>query len=454
MPSVVASILILGERSIACPTWDRYRQHTGERMRGILDAAVIGAGTAGLGVSYFLQQRGCLHYVVERGRVGETWRTQRWDSFRLNSTNIRSMLPGDSYDGPDPWGAITHHEFVAYLQRYVDRHRLPVRTGVAVEQLKREDGAYRVTTDREALLTRTIVIATGNQNRQVRPPWSSDLPAAVRQVDSSAYRNSAELADGAVLVVGTGQSGGQIAEDLVHAGRRVFLATSRTGRLVRRYRGGDSFNWLTVSGFADVPRRQLILENGKLPPRPLLGATHTISLQSLSAQGVVLLGRFRGVVNGSLAFGDEVGDHIRFANEASAAAKRVIDEYIERAGLNAPPAEDDPAETVAPCVPSPPIRSIALAASGISSIIWCTGFSGDFSWVRLPGALNAAGQPIHEDGIGTVPGLYFAGLDFASTRKSGTIPAIAEEAGYLVDHIVKRRVHSRSGMPGMDREVV
>jgi putative flavoprotein involved in K+ transport len=144
-----------------------------------------------------------------------------------------------------------------------------------------------------------------------------------------------------VSVVGSGQSGGQIAEDLVHAGRRVFLATSRTGRLVRRYRGGDSFNWLTISGFADVPRRELILENGRLPPRPLLGATHTISLQSLSAQGVVLLGRFRGVVNGSLAFGDQVGDHMRFADDASADAKRVIDEYIERAGLDAPPAEDD-----------------------------------------------------------------------------------------------------------------
>ena len=149
-----------------------------------------------------------------------------------------------------------------------------------------------------------------------------------------------------MLVVGSGQSGGQIAEDLVHAGRRVFLATSRTGRLVRRYRGGDSFNWLTISGFADVPRRELILENGRLPPRPLLGATHTISLQSLSAQGVVLLGRCRGVVNGSLAFGDEV--------------------------------------------------------------------------------------------IGAVPGLYFAGLDFASTRKSGTIPAVAEEAAHMVDHIAKR----------------
>jgi putative flavoprotein involved in K+ transport len=423
-------------------------------MGGILDAVVIGAGSAGLGVSYFLQQRGCAHHVLERGRIGETWRTQRWDSFRLNSTNIRTMLPGDSYDGPDPWGAITHQEFVAYLEGYVDRHRLPVRTAVAVEQLNREDGAYRVKTDRETLLARTIVIATGNQSRQVRPPWSSDLSTAVRQVDSSAYRNPAELADGAVLVVGSGQSGGQIAEDLVRAGRRVFLATSRTGRLVRRYRGGDSFNWLTVSGFADVPRRELILENGRLPPRPLLGATHTISLQSLSAQGVVLLGRFRGVVNSSLAFGDEVSDHVRFADEASADAKRVIDEYIERAGLSAPPAEDDPAETVAPCVPSPPIRAIELAASGISSIIWCTGFSGDFSWVKLPDALNADGQPLHEDGIGNLPGLYFAGLDFGSTRKSGTVPAVAEEADHLVDHIVKRRVALRSRTPGVDRDVV
>jgi putative flavoprotein involved in K+ transport len=423
-------------------------------MRGILDAVVIGAGSAGLGVSYFLQQRGCAHHVLERDRIGETWRTQRWDSFRLNSTNIRTMLPGDSYDGPDPWGAITHHEFVAYLEGYVDRHRLPVRTGMAVEKLNRGVGAYRVTTDREMLLARTIVIATGSQDRQVRPPWSSELPTAVRQVDSSAYRNPAELADGAVLVVGSGQSGGQIAEDLVHAGRRVFLATSRTGRLVRRYRGGDSFNWLTISGFADVPRRELVMENGRLPPRPLLGATHTISLQSLSAQGVVLLGRFRGVVNGSFAFGNEVGEHIRFADGASADAKRVIDQYIERAGIDAPPAEDDPAETVAPCVPSPPIHSIDLAGSGISSIIWCTGFSGDFSWVKLPGALDAAGQPIHKDGIGTVPGLYFAGLDFASTRKSGTIPAVAEEADHLVDHIVKTQVDSWSRTPGGNPEVV
>jgi putative flavoprotein involved in K+ transport len=416
------------------------RTLAGDRMSGILDAVVIGAGPAGLGVSYFLQRHGLEHCVLERGRVGETWRTQRWDSFRLNSTNIRTIMPGDTYDGPDPWGAITHHEFVAYLEGYVARNRLPVHSGEAVERLDRSDGIFQVTTGRDTLLAETIVVATGNQSRQKRPSFSSDLPAGVFQLDSSAYRNPSELPDGAVLVVGSGQSGGQIAEDLIDAGRRVFMATSRTGRLVRRYRGGDMFNWLTLSGFADVPRRDIINTYGRLPPRPLLGATHTISLQSLSAQGVVLLGRFNGVVDGRLVFGDEVGDHMRFADEASTEAKRVIDAYIERAGLDSPLAEDDPAETVAPRMSNMPIRSIELATSGISSIIWCTGFSGDFSWLTLPGAVDDSGQPIHEDGVGTVPGLYFAGLDFALTRKSGTIPAVAEEACNLVDLVVKRRM--------------
>ncbi|MET0598756.1 MAG: NAD(P)/FAD-dependent oxidoreductase [Mesorhizobium sp.] len=414
-------------------------------MGGVLDAVVIGAGSAGLGVSYFLQRHGRVHKVVERGRVGETWRTQRWDTFRLNSTNIRTMLPGDSYDGTDPWGALTHQEFVAYLEAYVDRHRLPVLSGVAVEQVTREDGVYRIAVGRETLLARAVVIATGNQSRQERPAWCTDLPATIRQVDSSDYRNPAQLPAGAVLVVGSGQSGGQIAEDLVQAGRRVFLATSRTGRLIRRYRGGDCFNWLTISGFADVPRRELVGENGKLPRRPLLGATHTISLQSLSAQGVVLLGRFEGVVNGNLAFGDDLAEHMRYADQASAEAKRVIDEYIEGAGLDAPPAEEDPAETATPRLPDPPIRSIDVAASGISSIVWCTGFSGDFSWLNLPGALDAAGQPIHEDGVGTLPGLHFAGIDFGSTRKSGTIPAVAEEAEIQVGRILDELGASTAG---------
>ena len=407
-------------------------------MEGILDSVVIGAGSAGLGASYFLKQQGLKHCVLERSRIGETWRMQRWDSFRLNSPNIRSILPGDSYSGVDPWGAITHHEFVAYLESYVERHRLPVRTGIPVQELTRDDGHYRVATPDGTIRARNVVIATGNLNCPVRPPWSAELPSALRQIDSSAYRSAAALDDGAVLVVGSGQSGGQIAEDLALAGRSVFLATCRNGRWVRHYRGGSMLNWLTLSGHLDLPRRELILPSGKLPARPLLGATHTISLQSLSAQGVVLLGRFLGVDNGSLIFGDELDDHIRFADEVSADAKRLVDQYIERTGLQAPSTEDDPAETIEPRLPSPPIRSIDLAASGISSVIWSTGFTGDFGWVGLPGALDATGQPLHEDGIGVDPGIYFAGLDFASTRKSGTVPGIAEEVARLADHLAKR----------------
>jgi putative flavoprotein involved in K+ transport len=145
---------------------------------------------------------------------------------------------------------------------------------------------------------------------------------------------------------------------------------------------------------------------------------------------------FEGVDNNSLIFGDELAEHIRFANEGSQEVKCFLDGYIEHAGLDVPPAEDDPAETVSPRLSDPPIRSIDWAAAGISSVIWCTGFSGDFGWIRLPGALDAAGQPIHADGVGVTPGLYFAGLDFALTRKSGTMPAVAEEAALLVDRLV------------------
>ncbi|UWU17143.1 flavin-containing monooxygenase [Rhizobium sullae] len=408
-------------------------------MSEVLDALVIGAGSAGLGVSYFLKRAGRNHHILDRGRIGETWRTQRWNSFRLNSPTIRSILPGDSYEGPDPWGAITHHEFVAYLEGYAERHCLPVVTQTPVDELSKDNGLFRVATAHGPLLAHNVVIATGDQNRQVRPLGSTALPIGIHQVDSSAYRSTADLENGAVLVVGSGQSGGQIAEDLARAGRTVFLATSRNGRWVRHYRAGNILNWLTLSGFLDVPRKELVLPSGKLPARALVGATHTISLQSLSAQGVVLLGRFGGVENGSLIFGDDVDGNMRFADDVSANTKRLIDEYIERAGLDAPPAESDPAETVEPRVPDPRIRSVDWIASGVRSVVWCTGFTGDFSWIRLPGALDTAGQPVHEDGVGTIPGLFFAGLDFGSTRKSGTIPAIAEEAARLVERLVGKK---------------
>jgi putative flavoprotein involved in K+ transport len=422
----------------------------------ILDAIVVGAGWAGLGVSHALKERGLTHHVLERGRVGETWRTQRWDSFRMNTPNVQTVMPGDSYDGTDPEGVLTRDAFVALLEDFAERNNLPVKRNCAVTELAvgPENGMYRLTTSRGELAARNVIVASGSLNVPRRPHWAAALPSGLHQMDASDYRNVANLQKGAVLVVGGGQSGCQIAEELAEAGRTVFLSTSRTGRLPRRYRGRDIMVWLVESGFLDVRREQIIQMVGRIPARGVLGSTQTISLQSLSAQGVVLLGRFTGVQNhGHLTFADDAEEHLRFADEASANVKRQIDEFIARAGIDAPTAEPDPQEIVTPSLPNPPIHTLDPAASGISTVIWCAGFRGDFGWMRLPGVLDAEGQPLHEDGVAALPGIYFAGLDFASTRKSGIILAIAEEAPRLVEHIFGRSsdaglaVHALGSVP-------
>ena len=186
----------------------------------------------------------------------------------------------------------------------------------------------------------------------------------------------------------------------------------------------------------DQPRRDFVEASGRIAPRPLLGAVHTISLQSLSAQGVVLLGRFTGAVGDHLTFADDLDEHIRFGDQTSAEVKRRIDEHIDRARISAPAAEPDPAETIQPCLPAVPIRKLDVVACGITAIVWCTGFGGDFSWVRLSGALDATGLPVQEEGISPLRGIYYAGLEFASTRKSGTILALAEEANRVARCVV------------------
>jgi putative flavoprotein involved in K+ transport len=406
------------------------------------DAAVIGAGWAGLGVSYVLAKVGLSHRVLERGRIGETWLTQRWDSFYLNTPKFRAVMPGDRYEGADPEGFYTRDEFVALLEDYARRNRLPVATNTPVTALTRDGkaGVYRLITPVGELTARAVVIASGSLNRARRPELARALPPGLLQIDTSDYRSPDVLPEGAVLVVGSAQSGGQIAEDLAMAGRAVFLSTGRTGRKPRRYRGRDVTSWEQESGLYDVPRKDLVGPDGRIPGRPLIGARHTISLQSLSAQGVVLLGRLTGVTDGRLIFADDVCQNIRLGDEASAKTRRHIDDHIARHGLDAPPAIDDPAETVAPRLENPPILSLDPSEHRLTTVIWCTGFEGDYSFVQVPGVLNARGQPLEDEGLTEAPGIYFAGVDFSSTRKSGLIMGIAEEAQRLVGHIVRCNV--------------
>jgi putative flavoprotein involved in K+ transport len=408
-------------------------------MGDVLDVVVVGAGWAGLSISHGLSQSGVSHVVLERGRIGETWRSQRWDSFQFNIPRVLTIMPGDRYDGSDPEGAMTRDEFVSMLEGYVSRHRLPVRLGEAVTEVTPDEvGGYLVHKSTGTLRTQNLVVASGSLNRPKRPAQSQQITPSVHQLDASDYRSPAALGPGGVLVVGSGQSGGQIAKDLADAGRQVFLATSRIGRLPRRHRGRDMACWLVDAGVLDVRREEFILPSGANPARSLQGAVETLSLQSLSALGVVLLGRLEGADGAVLTFSGDVSENVRFADEASEASRRRVDDYIARNGIVAPPATDDPAEVVPARIPDPPITSLDLAARGITSIVWCTGFDGDFGWLRVPGAIGADKQPLHRDCIGTADGIYFPGLDLASTRKSGTILASIDESRTIVGHILGR----------------
>lgn len=416
---------------------------------GSFDAIVIGAGQAGVATSYFLATEGVSHLVLEKGRIGESWRSQRWDSFRLNSPNALNGLPGAPYDGPMPDGFDSAQDLVRGFERYVGRFDLPVRTGVEVCAVERsEDGVGFVVRTRDQndrhrdLRARSVVAACGILRKPKTPVIARMLPEDIVQQHAADYRNPQALPDGAVLVVGSGQSGSQIAEDLTAAGRQVYLCTSKVGRLPRRYRGKDILVWFRETGFMDVARAELadpaITRAAQAQVSGIGRHGHTLSYQSLHRDGVVLLGRLTGVDGDELMLGDDLHDNIRFADRKSADGKQEVDAYITRYGIRAPAPEADPAD--APwtdfwTLPQP--QHLDLRDAGIRSVIWATGFSGDFSWLRLP-VLDGFGQPMHESGIGAIPGIYFVGFPWLSKRKSGIIWGVEEDAAAITRHILDR----------------
>jgi putative flavoprotein involved in K+ transport len=357
----------------------------------------------------------------------------------MNTPNVLTVMPGDRYLGDDPEGFMTCDEFVDMVYGYARRHRLPILENTAVIEVRPIEQNYEVLSQAGSATARSIVIATGNLNVPRRPTGASKLPASINQIDGSQYRDAGSLPPGAVLVIGCGNSGGQIAEDLARAGRSVFLSTGRNGRIPRRYRNRDIILWLVDNGRMSKPRTT---STG----RPLLGATHTISLQSLSALGVTLMGRFEGVLpDGIVMFANSLAESAAFGDQVSEEIRREIDAYIEQAGINAPEAVADEAETVIPRFPDPPILRLHLATTGITTVIWSTGFVGDYGWLRVPGAIAASGHPVQEKGV-SVPGIYFAGLDSPESLMAGTILMVEEESDRIVGHIIA----NRGKLPGQE----
>ena len=411
-------------------------------MSELLDAVVVGAGQAGLGVSYFLQHDGYEHIVFERGRIGETWLSQRWDSFQLNTPNFMNALPGLPNEGPEQDGFWHQDELAAYFRDYVEHFHLPVRTRVNVISLEwAEDKSHFILRTKanggliETLLCRSVVVASGILTVPKIPAFQNKIPKHIRQLHTTDYRNPGALPPGAVVVVGSAQSGCQIVEDLLSAGRKVYLCTGKAGRVPRRYRGRDIMEWWIDMKFVDVTYASLEDKSVIHVPQPQVSGVgrygHTISLQGLARKGAVILGRLHEVEDEMFILGDEAAANVRHGDETSQRFKDDVDAYIQKAGIEPPPNEDDPEDAPDPeaaCAST--LRRLNLKDANVSTIIWATGFRGDFHWIHLP-VTDPDGMPIHERGVSPVGGLYFIGFPWLSKRKSGTVYGVEEDAKYI-----------------------
>lgn len=407
----------------------------GERI----DTAIIGGGQAGLAMSYLLTGQGRAHVVLERGRLGERWRSERWDSLTLLGPNWLLEMPGIRYAGDDPDGFMAKDEVVRFLEGYAATFEPPLRCGVAVESLRRQPGTgrYLLQTGDGIIDAANVVVATGPFQRPKVPLLAASLPGDVVQLTPSAYRNPAQLPPGAVLIVGSGSSGCQICEELCDSGRRVYLSVGRCRRSVRRYRGRDTRWWASRMGTFERTVESLPSPAARTRCGTQVTGVrggHDLDYRRFALDGVVLLGHLRGVEDGRLRFADDLAETLADWDASLAEELRAIDSYIDRTGMDAP--ADDPPSGAAPAGWSyvAPPHELDLAARGITTVIWAIGYAYDFGWVQLP-IVDASGEPIQERGVTAYPGLYFLGLRWQHKLKSSFIYGVGEDAAYLADRI-------------------
>jgi putative flavoprotein involved in K+ transport len=398
------------------------------------DVVVVGAGQAGLAVSWYLQLLGVDHLVIEKGRVGESWRSARWDSFTLVTPAWMTRLPGLRQGKGQGERFTARDDFVTLLDTYAES--LPVREGLEVLSARRRGDGYWLTTSTGPITARAVVSASGAQRLPKVPSMAARMPDTVLQLHAGQYRNPVAVPAGGVLVVGSGQSGGQIAEELAGAGRRVFLATSRVGRVPRRYRGRDAHDWAQEMGLDDQPGGQARPDDLQAP-HPLLSGSHgghTIALQQLARDGVILHGRLVAISGNTLSFADDLGENISFANRAAAAFRRSVDQHIDRHGLVAAPPDDDPAERPnRHHVQSGP--DVDIDTARIRTVIWCTGFGPDTAWIDLP-VLDQRAHIVSDAGVTSAPGFFTLGGPWLSHRGSGLLYGVGTDASRIARHVV------------------
>lgn len=404
-------------------------------MRESLDVVVIGGGQAGLAMSAVLSEHGREHVVIERRGVGERWRNERWDSLRFQFPNWSLQLPGYTYSGNDPEGFATYREILRVIEDYAEDTRAPVREYTAVTGLAAADSGFDLTLTNSSLHARNVVIATGPFQRPRIPSLAKGLSSSVLQIDPTCYRNPDELPPGAVLVVGSGASGCQIADELLHAGRSVYLSVSRHRRAPRRYRGRDIYWWLehmgrfsqTIDTFPDRV----------WPPSTVVTGVHggyDVNVRQLAAEGVTVLGRVVGASDDTLSIDHTANQTLSDADEAYVAFLAVADEWARthpEANL-----ETDEASHVTE-LPETVVEtsSLNLCRDPVTTIIWATGYEFDYSWLDLP-VLDQHRRPIQHRGVTDVPGAYFLGLHWMHTFKSGLLSGVGADAEYIANRLI------------------
>ena len=407
----------------------------------IRDVVIVGAGQGGLSVSYYLCKAGIDHVVLDRGGIAHTWEVHRWDSFCLVTPNWTIDLPGQPYCGEDPDEFMPRDDFVRYMKDWANGFGAPVTGGVDVTRVTRENGLFAIRTSSGPLRARNVVIATSTYQYPKVPPVAAHFPRHIRQLHAEDYRNCGQAAGGAVMVVGSGQTGCQIVEDCVRAGYTTYLCVARSGRLPRRYRGRDSVAWQDELGILD--RTPDMLET---PARRFAGDPHvtgrdggsTISLYDFHRRGVTLLGRLESIDGCLVRFRDDLESNLEYADAFARNFMKSIDDHVAATGVSAP------APTAAELAGGPDpagegIRSsqaLDLDAAAVTTVVWATGFGFDFAWIEGIGT-DAFAYPLTDRGKSTLPRLYFCGLNWMTKRKSGILYGVGDDARAVSSDIIR-----------------
>lgn len=405
-----------------------------------IDTLVVGAGQAGIAASEHLSQLGIEHLVLERQRIAQAWRTGRWDSLVANGPAWHDRFPGLPFKG-DPDGFPGRDEVADYFEAYARQIQAPVRTGVEVRKVTRNQGrpGFTVETSEGVIEARSVIAATGPFQVPVIPAIAPKDDGLL-QIHSAHYHRPAQLPEGAVLVVGAGSSGVQIADELQRAGRKVFLSVGAHDRPPRAYRGRDFCWWLGVLGEWDAAIAQPGREHVTIAVSGARGG-HTVDFRALGHQGITLVGLTESFADGRARFRDDLAGNIANGDANHLAMLDAADDYIRRNGLDLPEEPEARRRLPDPDCMSHPLRELDLAAAGITSIIWATGYRVDFGWLQVD-SFEPGGKPRHHRGVGHEPGIYFLGLPWLSRRGSSFIWGVWHDAKFVADHIARQRRYS------------